>query len=98
MNEGEATGRREGWSGLVGSRVVVDTDSSFVYIGTLESAGDRFLTLVDVDVHDMHDSRGTKEIYTLEALKLGVRANRKRVHLLVGRVVSISLLEDVIRY
>ena len=98
MNEGESAGRRGGWSGLIGSKVVVDTDSSFVYIGTLESADDRFLTLVDVDVHDMRDSRGTKEIYALEALKLGVRANRKRAYLLVGRVVSVSLLEDVIRY
>ena len=86
------------FSSLVGVKVVVDTDTSFVCVGTLESWDADFLTLADVDVHDMHDSRVTKEIYALEALKHGIRANRTRVHLVRSRVVTISRLEDVIRY
>lgn len=98
MSENVSEQRPAGWSALIGAKVVVDTDSSFIYIGTLESADEHFLVLTDVDVHDMHDSRGTKEVYALESLKLGIRANRKKVHLMARRVVSISLLEDVIRY
>jgi hypothetical protein len=86
------------WNALVAASVVVDTDTSYVYVGTLESVDGRFLTLADVDVHDMKDSRITKEIYALEALKHGVRANRRRVHVALARVVSVSKLEDVVRF
>lgn len=86
------------WAALVGVDVVVDTDTSFVYVGKLEGVDGAFVTLGDVDVHDMRDSRVTKEIYALEALKHGIRSNRKKVHVRVERVVSVSRLEDVIRY
>ena len=83
---------------LAGSTVVIDTDTSHVFIGTLEAAGEAFLTLDDADVHNMNDSSLTKEVYTLEALKYGVRANRKRVFLRTERVICVSRMEDVIRY
>ena len=86
------------WESLVGCKVVVDTDTRYVYIGTLEAVGERFLTLTNVDVHDMSDSRVTKEIYALEAMKYGVRPNRTRTYLRVDRMVSVSKLQDVIRY
>jgi small nuclear ribonucleoprotein (snRNP)-like protein len=86
------------WRSLVGSEVVVDTDTSYVYIGTLDAVDEHFLTLSRVDVHDMSDSRVTKEIYALEAMKYGVRANRTRTYLRLDRTVSVSRLEDVIRY
>jgi small nuclear ribonucleoprotein (snRNP)-like protein len=83
---------------LIGQQVVVDTDSSYVYIGTLDSAGADYLALSNVDVHDTTDSRSTKEHYTHEARKLGMRENRKLTWLRVARVVSISRLDDVIRF
>jgi hypothetical protein len=86
------------WQSLVGSDVVLDTDTSFVYVGRLEAADNEFLTLTNVDVHDMNDSRATKEVYALEALKHGVRANRRKTFVRVSRVVSVSRLEDVVRY
>ena len=84
-------------SDLVGAKVVIDTDTSHVLIGTLEAAGEEFITLCDTDVHDMRDSGATKELYALEALKYGVRANRKRVFLRSERLICVSRLEDVIR-
>lgn len=86
------------WDGLIGAAVVIDTDSRYVFVGQLESANERFLTLSNVDAHDMRDSHVTKEIYTLEALKYGVRSNRRRTYVRVERVISISRLDDVIRY
>lgn len=86
------------WRELLGSNVVIDTDSTYIYLGMLDAIGERFVSLTDVDVHDMHDSHVTKEIYTLEALKYGIRANRKRVHVAIARVVSVSTLDDVVRY
>ena len=88
----------ESWADLAGAKVLIDTDSSFVFIGTLEAAGERFLTLADTDAHDMRDSSVPTEVYALEALKYGVRANRKRVYVRVERALCVSRLEDVIRY
>ncbi len=86
------------WEGLIGQDVVIDTDSSFIYVGRLEGADDHFIALSTADVHDMRDSQATKEIYVLEAMKYGLRANRKLVYVARRRVVSVSLLDDVVHY
>ncbi len=93
-----ANGPPKPWEGLIGQDIVIDTDSSYVYVGRLEGADDHFLTLSTVDVHDMKDSHATKEIYVLEAMKHGLRANRKLVYVARRRVLSVSLLDDVVRY
>jgi len=82
----------------VGRKVVIDTDTMYVYIGTVESVGEDAVTLTVADAHDMNDSTTTKEIYVHEARKHGVRANRERVVVRMSHVVSFSLLEDVIEY
>ena len=78
--------------------VVVDTNSNFLYIGKLEDVGDHFLILREADVHDRRESPSMNEKYIMEAKKLGVRSNRKRVHIRIEEVISISLLDDVIEY
>lgn len=85
-------------SELTGAIVVVDTDTSFVYIGKLQAADEHFITLDEVDVHDMRESHSTRDVYVLDALKFGVRANRKRALVRLARTVSVSRLEDVTRY
>ncbi|MHC4247487.1 MAG: hypothetical protein ACYS9X_00010 [Planctomycetota bacterium] len=90
--------RVESWEDLVGQRVVVDTDTTKLVVGTLEDVGAHFVALAEADVHDMRDSSVTSEVYTLEAHKYGVRANRRRVFVRADRVVCISRLEDVIDY
>lgn len=92
------SGRTDSWEDLVGEKVVVDTDTTKLVVGTLETAGEHFLALAEADVHDMRDSMVTTEVYTLESYKYGVRANRKRVFVRADRVVCVSRLEDVIDY
>lgn len=86
------------FAGYVGRPVIVDTDSSLVYLGTLEAADADALTLADVDVHDMGDGAATKEKYAMEAAKHGVRASRKRTVVRLARVVSVSAIEDVLKF
>jgi hypothetical protein len=81
---------------MLGRQVVIDTDSSFVYIGTLESAGGDYFGLSNVDVHDTGDSHSTKEHYTHETRKLGSRSNRKLTYVRAARVLSISKLDDIV--
>ena len=83
---------------LVGSNVVIDTDSRFIYIGRIEKVHENFLEMVEVDVHDCHDSPTTREIYIVDARRAGVRPNRHRAYVREDRIMSISKLEDVMSY
>jgi len=83
---------------LLNQQIVVDTDSSFVYIGRLKAIGSDCLVLTDVDVHDTHDSRSSKEHYAHETCKLGPRPNRKEVLVRLERVLSVSRLDDIVRF
>jgi len=83
---------------LLNQQIVVDTDSAYVYIGRLVSIGGDYLTLADVDVHDTGDSKSSKEHYAHETLKLGARPNRKEALVRLERVLSVSRLDDIIRF
>ena len=78
--------------------VVLDTRGQLLYIGKLKTAGEWFLELVEADVHDLAESRTSKELYVLEAAKFGVKKNRHSVHVRKVEVVSISRLSDVVIY
>ncbi len=88
----------EAWKPLVGQMLVVDTDSSFLYLGTLARVEDHFVVLRDVDVHDRNESQSTKEQYIMDARRFGVKPNRKEVSIRKSLVVSASRLDDVIAY
>lgn len=77
---------------------MVDTISHFFFIGTLQDVNDYFITLSDADVHDSRESPSLREKYILDSKKYGVRSNRKRVHIRLEDVISLSLLDDVIEY
>ena len=83
---------------FIGQDVVLDTRGALLYIGKLKHAGDWFLELVDADVHDLEESRTSKELYVLDASKYGIKKNRHSVHVRKVEVVSISKLSDVIHY
>jgi len=88
----------ESWSRWVGQVVVVDTDSQYVYIGTLASVLDNFLEMKDVDVHDRGEGLSTKEKYVMEVRRFGVKPNRREVSVRKSTIVSLSRLEDVLLY
>lgn len=83
---------------FVDQNVVLDTRGELLYVGKLKAVGEWFLELVDADVHDLMESRTSKELYILDAAKFGVKKNRHSVHVRKVEVVSISRLSDVILY
>ena len=88
----------ESWQALIGKVVVVDTDSRFVYLGTLDRVEEHFLIMKDVDAHERGESPSTKEQYIIDAKKFGVTANRKEVSVRKALVVSISKLDDILGF
>ena len=88
----------EAWKEFVGQAVVVDTDSHLLYLGTLKEIRERFVVLSEVDVHDTRESTSTKEQYTMDSKRFGVKPNRKEASIRMELVVSLSRLEDVILY
>ncbi|MHC5078972.1 MAG: hypothetical protein ACYTHN_08130 [Planctomycetota bacterium] len=83
---------------FIGKTIVVDTATSFLYIGTLDAVSDHFLSMTEVDVHDCNETQTTKEVYILEARKYGIRKNRKSVKVRQAQIISYSLLDDIILY
>ena len=83
---------------LLGSAVVLDTATPYVYVGTLKDWQEHFVILADVDVHDVSDGRSGKDLYVLEAWRYGVQKNRQQVVVRKSLVVSMSRLEDVILF
>ena len=78
--------------------VVIDVESPVVYIGRLLEANECFVTLADVDIHDLRNSTVSKEVYVMEAAQNGIQPNRRIVKVKQSEVLSISRLSDVIVY
>lgn len=76
--------------------VVIDAVSLFVFAGTLVGGDHRYLLLTDADVHDLRDSKTTRDEYVLQMRRYGIRTNRHRVHVSRDQIVSLSLLDDVV--
>jgi hypothetical protein len=80
---------------FLNQKIVMDTRSSWIYIGTLEKITGNCAVLTDVDVHDGTDSSTSKELYIFDTRTTGIKSNRKSVHINLNWVISFSLLEDV---
>jgi small nuclear ribonucleoprotein (snRNP)-like protein len=81
---------------LVGTEVVIDVASPYVYAGTLVGYDHAYLVLEEADAHDLRDTTTTRDVYVLDTKRLGVRANRKRVLVARREIVGVSALADVI--
>ena len=85
---------------FVNRRVVLDTQSSLLYIGELVAWEERGYWLADADVHDCRDGHASKEEYVNVARELdrsGARhINRQRVFVERQFIASLSALEEVI--
>lgn len=86
------------WQKALGSNVVIDTNSPYLYIGKLIEVDEWFITLTDVDVHDQHEGSSTKEYYIIEAKKYGIKVNRKKVSIRKAQIISFSRLDEVVEY
>jgi hypothetical protein len=76
-------------------KVVLDTRSSWIYIGVLEKVTDNCAVLSEVDVHDSSETHRPRELYVLESKTTGIKSNRDLVYVSLDYVVSFSALDDV---
>jgi hypothetical protein len=83
---------------MIGQIVVVDMRSTFVCLGKLTRADDRFLEILDADLHDLRDTNTTRENYVMASRDTGVKRNRKRVLVAASEVVAVARIEDVVEY
>lgn len=83
---------------FAGQKIVVDTSSALIYIGTLEKVTKSCLVLSNVDVHDGSDSSTSKDYYIFETRQTGIKSNRESVYINLAYVVSFSLLDDVKKF
>lgn len=81
---------------LIGKIVVIDLSSLYVIVGTLIGQDQHYLSLKNVDVHDLRDTATTRELYVHEIGLHGVAANRSKTLVSRTEVVSLSALEDII--
>lgn len=78
-----------------GETVVVDLAGPFVCIGTLAAVDAGFMTLTDVDFHDLRDSNATRESYVIDSRRVGIRRNRARALVKLSEVVAVTRFEDI---
>ena len=81
---------------FIGQDVVIDVESQYVFLGRLTVLQPGWLILRDADVHDLRDSKTTRELYVLDSRTDGIRVNRREVSIPTRQVVSVSLLDDII--
>ncbi len=80
---------------LIGQVVVVDLKSTYVCIGTLVACDGLYLEMRDADLHDFRDSTATREVYTYDSVRFGIRRNRARVLIRQDDVVAISRFDEI---
>lgn len=76
-------------------KIVVDTSSSWIYIGNLNNVSENSIELTDVDVHDSKDTATTKEIYLVHSKDTGIKSNRECVFINLDYIVSFSPFDKV---
>lgn len=79
-----------------GEEVVIDARSQYLFLGKLVGYDHRYVILEEADVHDLRDTKTTRERYVLESKLHGIKSNRERVLINHDEMVSISRLDDVI--
>ncbi|MFO1021321.1 MAG: hypothetical protein U0903_11580 [Planctomycetales bacterium] len=87
--------QNSGLSRYLGREVVLDVSSPYVYLGTLTGEDHRYVTLENADVHDLRDTKTTRELYIVESRRHGIRTNRAVVLVRKDEIVSVSALSDV---
>lgn len=80
----------------IGSEVIIDLASPFVCLGRLVAISEHFLELADADLHDLRDTKTTRENYVIAAVHTGIKRNRRRVLIARREVVAVGRAKDVV--
>lgn len=86
---------KEALKKYIKSKLVLDTSTSWIYIGVLEEILPGSLVLSEVDVHDSSETSSSKEKYVLDSKTTGIKSNRDLVYVNLEYVVSFSPLDSV---
>jgi hypothetical protein len=81
---------------LKGKPVVLDLASPYLVIGTYVSENERYVLLEDADVHDLRDTRSTRDQYLAVMKSAGLKPNRRKTFIARDQVVSLAALDDVV--
>jgi hypothetical protein len=81
---------------FIGMEVVIDLASPFVCLGRLVGVEEHFLSLADADLHDLRDTKTTRENYVIAAVHTGIKRNRRRVLISRREVVAVGRAKDVV--
>jgi len=77
-------------------KIVVDTSTSWIYIGTFISEDEKYLILEKADAYDISETTLSKQEYLLRVKQDGIVANREKVKILKDKIVAITILEDIL--
>ncbi|MFN4226826.1 MAG: hypothetical protein ACK4F0_01625 [Candidatus Ratteibacteria bacterium] len=77
-------------------KIVIDTSTSWIYIGTLIDEDETYYYLKDADAFDISETSLSKQEYLMMIKRDGIVPNRKSVKVLKSKVVGISLLKDIL--
>jgi len=77
-------------------KVVIDTSTLWIYIGTLKEEDDIYYILDNADAFDIGETSLSKHEYLMMVKKDGIVPNRRKVKVLKSKVVAISLLSDIL--
>jgi hypothetical protein len=86
---------KEGFDFLL-KRVVLDTSSTWIYIGTFEGQDEQYYYISDADAFDLSEVNMTRHEYLIKVKKDGFVSNRKKMIVAKEKVVAITLLEDIV--
>ncbi len=80
---------------LLGKIVVVDTDSRWLYVGTLALIGKSFITLENVDARDLTETNSTRDMHLSNIKNNGLIINRESIIINKEKLIGLSLLEGL---
>lgn len=76
--------------------VVLDLRSPYVCLGKLAAIHESYFELRDADLHDLRDTKTSREDYVVAAQATGIKRNRQRVLIRRDEVIAIAKIEDVV--
>ena len=81
---------------FVDKQVVVDTSTSWLYLGRLVEDDGTFLVLAEADAFDLSETSLSKHEYLMRVKQDGIAPNRKRVSVVKSKIVALTLVEDIL--
>jgi len=83
-------------SKFINKKIVIDTTTQFAYLGKLKKIDELSMLLIDSVIIDAMIIKITLEEYLIECAENGYCPSRKSILISRDKVISVSLLSDII--